>query len=143
MKQIVLAMTESDAHVVGNKLLEIFLNESGFNVNNRGACTPLEEVFQAASKEATLAIVLGSQNGHALEDISELNNLRVKYGCDSPVIMGGNLSVGANKSDDLADKISASGVDYIISEFDELIKALDKIENYISVSDISRELAHV
>jgi methylaspartate mutase sigma subunit len=128
MKQVVLAMTESDAHVVGNKLLEIFLEESGFRVNNRGACTPLREVFEVASQDNFLAIILGSQNGHALEDLEKLKVLRNEFNTYCPVILGGNLSVGAEKSANINERFALAGVDYIVSDFEMLIKKLDAIE---------------
>jgi methylaspartate mutase sigma subunit len=127
MKQIVLAMTESDAHVVGNKLLEVFLDESGFIVNNRGACTPLREVFEEAAKKPTLAIVLCSQNGHAREDIDGLKELKAEYFIYCPVILGGNLSVGANKVDNLHEQFLTAGIDLITCDFTELKAVLEDI----------------
>ena len=117
--------------------MKIFLKESGFIVNNRGACTPLAEVFEATTQMLTLAIVLGSQNGHALEDISELNNLRKAYGYDIPVYIGGNLSVGANKADDLPKKFKAAGVDYLVSDFEELKLELTKLTNQTDIQKVS------
>ncbi|MBL4940069.1 MAG: cobalamin-dependent protein [Colwellia sp.] len=125
MKQVVLAMTESDAHVVGNKLLEVFLDESGFRVNNRGACTPLREVFIEAAKEPTLAIVLCSQNGHAREDIEGLKALKAEYNVNCPIVLGGNLSVGSTKVDNLHEQFRSAGVDLITNEFTELKIALE------------------
>ncbi len=134
MNEVVIAMTESDAHVVANKLLEIYLTEQGYNVVNLGACAPLDEVIESAAETQPVSIILGSQNGHALEDISELNMLKKKHGVYCPVVMGGNLSVGAKKSDDLHSNLRKLGVDYVCNSFEELPDMLVGFESEAEVA---------
>lgn len=136
MNEIIVAMTESDAHVVANKLLEVYLQEQGYSIINLGACTPLREVAETAAANAPQAIVLGSQNGHALEDISGLSSLKTEFHIDCPVILGGNLSVGAEKSDDLERKLKTAGVDFICQDFEDLSALLEELAQYSTQQEV-------
>jgi len=136
MNEIIIAMTESDAHVVANKLLQLYLEEHGYNIINLGACTPMKQVAQTAAVINPQAIVLGSQNGHALEDISSLLSLKKDFHIDCPVILGGNLSVGAQKSNDLELKLQQAGVDYICQNFDELLALLVELAGFKTLQEV-------
>lgn len=134
MNEIIIAMTESDAHVVANKLLQVFLEELGYKTINLGACTPMIDVSETAHLRQPQAIVIGSQNGHALEDLSSLASLKAQHGITCPVLLGGNLSVGAHKADDLEQNFKNAGVDYICKDFEELAVMLEEI---VSINDES------
>lgn len=136
MNEIIIAMTESDAHVVANKLLEVHLQEQGYKIINLGACTPLREVAETAGANAPQAIVLGSQNGHALEDISGLMSLKQEFNINCPVILGGNLSVGAEKSDDLQRKLNLAGVDFICKDFEDLSALLEELAQFNTQQEV-------
>lgn len=122
---VVLGVAASDAHVVANHLIAMFLRRQQFDVINLGACTPTEEFMKAASNANNLAAVLiGSLNGHALEDLADLPRLKQRYGITAPILVGGNLSVGAIKSDDVVNALLALGVDMILQHPNQIVKAL-------------------
>lgn len=122
---ILIAMTESDAHVVAIRLLQLFLEENGYQVINLGACAPLREVVETAARTRPLCIVLGTQNGHALEDVATLLPLKQEYAVSCPVLMGGNVSVGAKKSRESLDKLKAAGVTEICASFEDLLDFIE------------------
>lgn len=125
---IVLGVAASDAHVVGNHLIAMYLRRQRFRVINLGACTPTEEFMRAASQADDLvAVLIGSLNGHALEDLADLPRLRKAYGITAPIIVGGNLSVGAIKSDDAIARLHALGADRILSHPRQIIDAIGKL----------------
>lgn len=96
--KLLLAVPESDAHVVGNKLLEFFLRQQGYLVRNLGVCSPAQEIAEAARDWQPDAILLSSQNGHAFEDLAPLQAMLHAMGVhEVPIYLGGNLSVGADK----------------------------------------------
>ncbi len=130
MKRVViLGVAESDAHAVANQLIAHQLREDGFLVVNLGVCTALTEFADAVRRypEAE-AVIIGSLNGHARADLSGLPALRAAGQLRCPVIVGGNLSVGSEKSahtevaliDDL-------GIDHIVHDPNDLVALLDRI----------------
>jgi methylaspartate mutase sigma subunit len=126
---IVLGVAASDAHVVANHLIAMFLRRQDFSVINLGACTPTEEFMKAASTAPNLvAVLIGSLNGHALEDLADLPVLRLRYQVSAPVLVGGNLSVGAIKSDDIITALLALGVDMVLQHPNQIVEALSILE---------------
>jgi methylaspartate mutase sigma subunit len=133
---VILGVAASDAHAVGNRLIAMQLELAGFTVINLGTCTTLEE-FAAAlrSHPEAEAVAIGSVNGHAFADLSDLPQLRERGELRCPLIVGGNLSVGSNKTGDEADRLRELGVDYVLRDPDELIMLLDSLrESSVCVS---------
>lgn len=126
--KVILCVTASDAHVVANHLIAIHLRDHGYDVVNLGAATPLEELMEAAQANPdALAIVIGSLNGHAVDDLAGLGDYRRIYQVRSKVIVGGNLSVGAVKTDNAADRLLSDGVDVVLQDVSELLPMLAAI----------------
>lgn len=125
-KKVILGVTTSDAHVVANKLLALMLEQKGFEVINLGACTPVEE-FSKASKDNpdTLAILIGSLNGHAYEDLKPLKEAKETRAITCPVFLGGNLSVGSQKKSGDLSRFLSIGIDKVLSSFEEIIPTLE------------------
>jgi methylaspartate mutase sigma subunit len=122
---IVMGVAASDAHVVANHLIAMYLRRLGFNVTNLGACTPTEDFMRAASRcDGLVAVVIGSLNGHALDDLADLPVLKAQYRVTAPIVVGGNLSVGAIKSDEVFEKLTALGVDSVLAHPAQLVDAL-------------------
>lgn len=123
--RILLAVPESDCHVVGNKLLEFFLIQNGYEVHNLGACTPAQEIAAAARELQPDAIVISSHNGHAFEDLMPLSEAMHAMGVPGvPVYLGGKLLVGADKRfDGLPRQFSAIGVQ-VVASIEELEQRL-------------------
>jgi methylaspartate mutase sigma subunit len=127
---VVLGVAASDAHVVANHLIAMFLRQQGFEVINLGACTPTEDFMQAASQAHNLAAVLiGSLNGHALEDLADLPRLKQQYDVTAPILVGGNLSVGAIKNDQATQALHALGVDMVLQHPRQLSSTLRMLES--------------
>lgn len=114
---VILGVVGSDTHVVANYLVAHMLREDGYRVINLGACTPLVEFMAAyAANPDARAILIGSVNGHAKDDLRELGALKARYGVRCPVILGGNLSVGSHKELGLAEYYQRLGVDLVITQ---------------------------
>src|SRR5579884_2469889 len=98
--QVILAAPRSDAHVVALKLLELALEERGYDVLNLGVCRPAGEIAEAAAEAASrgpAAVLLSCQNGHALTDLADLHPRLEALGVAGAVRVyaGGRLAVGA------------------------------------------------
>jgi methylaspartate mutase sigma subunit len=123
---VILGVAASDAHVVANHLIAMFLRRQNFEVINLGACTPTEDFMRAASQAPNVvAVLIGSLNGHALDDLADLPRLRRQYQVNAPVMVGGNLSVGAIKDDRVMCELFALGVDLVLQHPRQLINALE------------------
>jgi methylaspartate mutase sigma subunit len=125
---VILGVAASDAHAVANQLIAMMLRQRGFVVINLGVCTPLEEFADAYRAYPNAeAILIGSLNGHAYEDLKALPRLRSAGELACPVIVGGNLSVGSHKGPETVDRLRALGVDHILDAADELPALLDRL----------------
>jgi methylaspartate mutase sigma subunit len=125
---VILGVAASDAHIVANKLIEMALTDHGFNVVNLGACTTIDEFCQAyVQNKPVLAIVIGSLNGHAVNDITGLALAKRQYKVTCPVIVGGNLSVGSQKDSSIHQELYGLGVDVILHSPLELIAVLEDL----------------
>jgi methylaspartate mutase sigma subunit len=118
---VVLGVTASDAHAVANQLIAHSLREEGYTVVNLGVCTSVMEFAQAAAEHPdVLAVVIGSLNGHAYDDLRELPAVRAKGLLRCPVVLGGNLSVGSQKDPLALTRLRGLGIDHILSDLAEL-----------------------
>lgn len=101
LARVLLAVPESDCHVVACKLLQLYLEHLGYEVRNLGVTTPSAEIAAEAEKCQPIAILLSSQNGHALMDLQTLREELKQRGIDVPVYLGGNLTVGCHDSPEI------------------------------------------
>ena len=127
--EVILAGAASDAHVVGLRLAELHLRACGFDVISYGAATPLEEVVIATQAHpAAVAVVIGSVNGHALEDLRGLRELRQSAAIHCPVVLGGNLGCGSQRDHATErHRLKAAGVDIIVDTIEELPDVLSSL----------------
>jgi methylaspartate mutase sigma subunit len=125
-RTVILGVARSDAHAVANHLIALKLREAGYHVVNLGACTPLEDFADAldANPDAE-AILIGSLNGHAYEDLSDLPALRAAGKLLCPILLGGNLSVGSRKDETEHLRLLRLGVDHILDDADQIPLLLD------------------
>ncbi len=125
---LILGVAASDAHAVANQLIAMMLRQKGFLVINLGVCTPLEEFAEAyrANPQAE-AVLIGSLNGHAYEDLKALPELRSEGRLACPIILGGNLSVGSHKGPETVNRLRDLGVDHILHDPHELPALLDEL----------------
>ncbi|MEC3917431.1 hypothetical protein [Nocardia sp. CDC160] len=125
---VILGVAASDSHAVANHIIALHLRQLGYHVVNLGPCTPISEFADCfAAHPDALAVIIGSVNGHAVEDVSPLRAARAAGLLDCPVIVGGNLSVGSAKTGDEPQRLLEFGVDHVVSDIDELTRVLDRL----------------
>lgn len=126
--KVILCVAASDAHVVGNHMIAMFLRDNGLDVINLGAATSIEEMMEAYQMNPdVLAIVIGSMNGHAVDDLAGLGNAKRDYQLRCPIFLGGNLSVGSQKTNREVETMLNDGVSEIVSDPEHLLKILKNI----------------
>lgn len=125
---VILGVTESDSHAVANRLIAMRLRAHGLVVVNLGVCTPLREFADAVDRHPDAeAVLIGSLNGHAYEDLRDLPVLRAGGRLRRPVVLGGNLSVGSHKTPGALARLRALGVDHILTDAAGIIPLLDDL----------------
>jgi methylaspartate mutase sigma subunit len=125
---VILGVAASDAHAVANQLIAHYLRAYGYRVINLGTCTPVAEFADALDEHHdTIAVIVGSLNGHAYEDLHDLAATRAAGRLQCPVIVGGNLSVGSRKDTADIKRLFNLGVDYILSDIRQLPSLLDSL----------------
>ena len=71
-KKVVLGVIGSDAHAVGNKILDYSLTNAGYEVVNIGVLSPQEDFINAAIETNADAIFVSSLYGHGEIDCKGL-----------------------------------------------------------------------
>jgi methylaspartate mutase sigma subunit len=123
---VILGVAASDSHAVANHLIAYLLRARGFAVINLGSCTPISEFGKAFQRNPDAeAVIIGSLNGHAFEDLCDLKDARATGLIMCPVIVGGNLSVGSRKDEADIRRLYGLGVDHVLENPRDLPSLLD------------------
>ncbi len=129
-KKIVIGVVGNDVHVVANRLIDISLNQRGFEVFNLGVNTYLEEFIDAAVETDADVVLISSLNGEAEGWSRDLPLLKSKYNIDATFVIGGNLAVGEATPEEIIPKYKAYGFDLVFHQVD-LAEGLDEMEKYL------------
>lgn len=129
--KVVTGVVGNDIHVVANRLIEISLQNRGFEVFNLGVNTYLEEFIDAVLETDADILLISSLNGEAEGWCRDLKFLKQKYAIKDVIFaIGGNLSVGEGDSDIIVPKYKDYGFDLVFHQID-LLQGIDEIENFV------------
>ena len=113
-KTVIISVIGADAHAVGNKIIDLTLQNSGFKVVNLGVMVSQEEFIEAAIETKADAILVSSLYGHG-----EIDCMGMRQKCDEaglkgiPLFVGGNLVVGKQNFDDVKVRFEQMGFDFV------------------------------
>lgn len=125
---VLLGVAASDSHAVANHLIAYLLRAHGFTVINLGTCTPISDFVKAFQENPEAeAVIIGSINGHAFEDLRDLREARATGVITCPVIVGGNLSVGSHKKPAAIARLYEIGVDRVLENPKDLPATLNQL----------------
>ena len=111
-KTLVTGVIGSDTHIVGNRILSMALEKSGFKVVSLGALTPAEEFIKAAIETNADAILVSSLYGQGELDCRGFRELCIESGIgDVLLYLGGNLVVGKQPWPDVQRRFLDMGFD--------------------------------
>jgi methylaspartate mutase sigma subunit len=131
LKKIVTGVIGNDIHVVANRLIDISLQNRGFEVFNLGVNTYLEEFIDAIIETNADVLLISSLNGEAEGWCRDLAFMKQQYNLKDVVfVIGGNLSVGEASVDEIVPKYKEYGFDLVFHQID-LIKGLDELELFL------------
>jgi methylaspartate mutase sigma subunit len=121
-RRAVIATVPSDSHMWNLVYIELVLQESGWEVNNLGACTPAELVVETCMAERPDMLVVSSVNGHGhIGGRKLIGQIRARPELDYlPVVIGGKLgTLGADNSV-FAEPLLSAGYSAVFTEGDGL-----------------------
>ena len=131
-KKIVIGVVGNDIHVVANRLIDISLQERGFEVYNLGVNTHLEEFVDALIETKADILLISSLNGEAEGWCRDLHIYKAKFDLSKVTfVIGGNLAVGEVKEEDIVPKFKNFGFDLVFHQKD-LNEGLNELEEYLS-----------
>lgn len=129
--KIVTGVVGNDIHVVANRLIDISLQERGYEVFNLGVNTHLQEFIDAVIETDAKILLISSLNGEAEGWCRDLLFLKEKYDLhDIIFVIGGNLSVGEATLEQIVPKYKEFGFDLVFHQVD-LMEGLDTIEQFL------------
>ena len=129
--KVVTGVVGNDIHVVANRLIDISLEERGFEVFNLGVNTYLEEFVDAVIETDADVLLISSLNGEAEGWCRDLGILKGKFDLDKVVFMiGGNLGVGEMDPEEIGPKYRDYGFDLVFHQTD-LNEGLDTLEKFL------------
>lgn len=111
-RTLVLGVIGADIHNIGISILASALREAGFKVVSLGILVSQEEFVKAAVETAADAILVSSLCGHGELDCPGMREKCTEAGLENILLyVGGNLVVGKQKFDPIAEKFVAMGYD--------------------------------
>lgn len=130
---IILGVIGADCHSVGNKILDAFLSEAGFNVINLGVMVSQEEFIDAAIESDAKAILVSSLYGHGEIDCDGLRSKCIEKGLDNIILyVGGNLVVGKTQFDQVEEKFKKMGYDRVFKPDSDLNQVAEVLKEDIT-----------
>ena len=113
-KTMVLGVIGSDAHAVGNTILNKVFTDGGFNVVNLGIQVSQQEFIDAAIESKADVIVVSSLYGQGELDCRGLRDKCDEAGLKGILLyVGGNIVIGKQPFDEVEKRFKAMGFDRV------------------------------
>lgn len=130
MINIVTGVIGSDAHIIGNRILQIALEDAGYNVVGLGILVSQEEFIQAAIETNAGAILVSSLYGMGQIDCQGFRDKCIESGLDNITLyVGGNLGLGKKDWKDIEKVMLEQGFNRAFPPDtmpEDVIKSLDE-----------------
>jgi len=132
--RVVIGVIGDDIHVVGNRIMQVALEESGFQVFNLRTRNRPEQFCQAALETNAHAVFVSSLNG---EGEYWCDNFRKQFGDagldDVLLYVGGNIVVGGRPKEEVVALFKTYGFDRVYHQQPDI---------GIAISDLLEDLKH-
>lgn len=136
--RVVIGVIGDDIHVVGNRIMQLALEESGFEVFNLRTRNRPEHFAQAALETNAHAVLVSSLNGEGEYWCAHLREQFDSLGLtDVLLYVGGNIVVGNRPKDDVVALFKGYGFDRVYHQVPDIGIAIDDL-----VADLSHGKTH-
>lgn len=132
--RVVIGVIGDDIHIVGNRILQLALEESGFQVFNLRTRVRPEEFCQAALEVNADAVFVASLNGEGEYWCADVRRLFREAGLGHVLLyVGGNIVVGNRPKDEVVRLFKQFGFDRVYHQETDIS---------IAIADLQEDLKH-
>lgn len=123
--RVVIGVIGDDIHVVGNRIMQLALEESGFQVFNLRTRNRPEHFCQAALEVNADAVFVSSINGEGEHWCADFRQRFVEIGlCDVLLYVGGNVVVGKRAEKEVVELFKGFGFDRVYHQQPDITGAI-------------------
>jgi len=123
--RIVIGVIGDDIHVVGNRIMQLALEESGFEVFNLRTRNPPERFVEAALEVNANAVFVSSLNGEGEHWCADFRQRFIDVGLGHVVMyVGGNVVVGQRAAADVIKLFKSFGFDRVYHQQPDISVAI-------------------
>ncbi|MBI3027976.1 MAG: methylaspartate mutase subunit S [Candidatus Rokubacteria bacterium] len=127
-RTVVTGVIGADCHIVGNRILQMALEEAGFKVVPLGIMVSQEEFVKAAVETDAAAILVSSLYGQGELDCQGLRDKFEEAGLGRiHLVVGGNLVVGKQEWDEVERRFLAMGFNRAYPPGVDLRRVIDEL----------------
>lgn len=132
--RIVIGVVGDDIHVVGNRIAQLALEESGYTVFNLRTRNRPEHFVAAALEVNAHAVFVSSLNGEGEHWCADIRARFAQAGLDDVLLyVGGNIIVGHRPRQDVIDLFRHFGFDRVYHQEPDI---------GVAIADLDRDLGH-
>lgn len=132
--RVVLGVIGDDIHVVGNRIMQLALEESGFTVTNIRTRNRPHHFSDAALETNAHAVFVSSLNGEGEYWCANFRQPYAEQGMPGVLLyVGGNLVVGKRPDTEVEQLFRRYGFDRVYHQKPDIARA---------ISDLEQDLAH-
>ncbi|MGC2110642.1 MAG: methylaspartate mutase subunit S [Candidatus Korobacteraceae bacterium] len=130
--RVIIGVIGDDIHIVGNRIMQLALEESGFQVFNLRARNRPEEFCQAALEVNADAVFVSSLNGEGEYWCADLRSLFHEYGMGHVLLyVGGNIVVGERPKQEVVRRFKQFGFDRVYHQ---------ELDIGVAIADLQEDL---
>jgi methylaspartate mutase sigma subunit len=127
--RVVIGVIGDDIHVVGNRIMQLALEESGFTVFNLRTRNRPESFCQAALEVNAHAVFVSSLNGEGEYWCADFRRHFKEVGLNSMLLyVGGNIVVGKRDSEVVAKLFKQYGFDRVYHQQPDISVAITDLQ---------------
>ena len=132
--RVVIGVIGDDIHIVGNRIMQLALEESGFQVFNLRARNRPEEFCQAALEVNADAVFVSSLNGEGEYWCADIRSLFREFGLEHVLLyVGGNIVVGERPKEEVVKRFKQFGFDRVYHMEPDI---------GVAIADLQEDLKH-
>ncbi len=132
--RVIIGVIGDDIHVVGNRIMQLALEESGYEVYNLRTRNRPEHFCEAALEVIAHAVFVSSLNGEGEYWCSDFRRLFVDAGLEETLLyVGGNIVVGKRPQQEVVALFQRYGFDRVYHQVSDIS---------IAIADLRKDLSN-
>jgi methylaspartate mutase sigma subunit len=138
--RVVIGVIGDDIHIVGNRIMQLALEECGFTVYNLRTCNRPARFVQAALEVNAHAVFVSSLNGEGEYWCSDFRKDFSAVGLNNILLyVGGNIVVGKRSQEEVIALFKGFGFDRVYHQPSDIRVAIRQLEEDLKHGQAKRE----